>query len=395
MTSTGSGGDRGVSAVEPGSAPLPSASAWTAAAVLDGGTQDCGSGLLLSLTVAMRRIGAGEVLLLHTAERSVLVDLPAWARLAGHGLIDVRADDERRGPWHLAIRRGAPAVTTRPAEKDAAATAAGAGLGFSRGEATPLGSRLWLYSNFHCNLACSYCCAESSPRAAPRLMPVDLAARAVDEFVTLGGQEVLVTGGEPFLHPDLGNLVAAVHQRVPVTILTNAMVFERGARRRTLESMDRDAVTLQVSLDSAGPTIHDDNRGAGSHARALSGIRLARGLDFRVKIAATVTASDLESVPALNGFLDELDVPAEDRLVRPVAAEGFADDGQHISLDTVEPEPTLTVDGAWWHPVAVTSGALRVADHPLPLAEVYDVIRDVISFQAASSSEGREVFRCT
>ncbi|MEO5746130.1 MAG: radical SAM protein [Terracoccus sp.] len=335
------------------------------------------------------------MLLLHTAERSVLADLPAWARLAGHGLVDVRADDERRGPWHLAIRRGIPAVVPGSTKEDAAAASTSAALGFSRGEATPLGSRLWLYSNFHCNLACSYCCAESSPRAAPRLMPVDLAARAVDEFVALGGQEVLVTGGEPFLHPDLGDLVAAVHPRVPVTILTNAMVFERGARRRTLETMDRDGVTLQVSLDSAGPRIHDDNRGAGSHARALEGIRLARSLGFRVRIAATVTASDLESVPALTGFLDELGIPAEDQLVRPVAAEGFADDGQHISLDTVEPEPTLTVDGAWWHPVAVTSGALRVAEQPLPLAEVYDVIRDVLSFQAASSSEGREVFRCT
>lgn len=397
MTPTGSQARAldGAGAGAGGSAPLQSAAAWSTAAELDGGTQDCGSGLLLSLTVAMRAIGPGEVLLLHTAERSVLVDLPAWARLAGHGLIDVRADDERHGPWHLAIRRGAPARVAGPTGVDAAERATGAGLGFSRGEATPLGSRLWLYSNFHCNLACSYCCAESSPKAAPRLMPVDLAARAVDEFVELGGREVLVTGGEPFLHPDLGDLVAAVHRKVPVTILTNAMVFGRGARRRTLESMDRDAVTLQVSLDSAGPTIHNDNRGAGSHERALDGISLARGLGFRVRVAATVMESDLESVPALTCLLDELGIPAEDQLVRPVAAEGFADVGQHISLDTVEPEPTLTVDGAWWHPVAVTSGALKVADQPLPLAEVYDVIRDVLSFQAASSSEGREVFRCT
>ncbi len=28
--------------------------------------------------------------------------------------------------------------------------------------AAPLGSRLWLYTNFDCNLACSYCCAGSS-----------------------------------------------------------------------------------------------------------------------------------------------------------------------------------------------------------------------------------------
>ncbi len=37
--------------------------------------------------------------------------------------------------------------------------------------AAPLGSRLWLYTNFDCNLACDYCSAGSSPRAAPRRLP--------------------------------------------------------------------------------------------------------------------------------------------------------------------------------------------------------------------------------
>jgi len=82
-------------------------------------------------------------------------------------------------------------------------------------------------------------------------------------------------------------------------------------------------------------------------------------------------------------------------VLRGVAAEGFADEGVHISLDTVEPEPTIAVDGAWWHPVAVTNDHLKIADQPLPLAAVLDVIRDVLAVQAAGSAEGREVFRCT
>ncbi|MDQ3480962.1 MAG: hypothetical protein M3423_06490, partial [Actinomycetota bacterium] len=86
---------------------------------------------------------------------------------------------------------------------------------------------------------------------------------------------------------------------------------------------------------------------------------------------------------------------SEDRLIRPVAEEGFADHGLHISLDTVEPEPTLTVDGIWWHPVAVTNPHLRVAHSPLPLASAFEVIRDVLAVQAAGVTEGRQVFRCT
>ncbi len=66
-----------------------------------------------------------------------------------------------------------------------------------------------------------------------------------------------------------------------------------------------------------------------------------------------------------------------------------------LSPGPVEPEPTIAVDGAWWHPVAVTNDHLKIADQPLPLAAVLDVIRDVLAVQAAGSAEGREVFRCT
>lgn len=361
---------------------------WTPAAELDGGSDDCGSGLLLSITGAMRGIDVGQILLLRTEEKSVLVDLPAWARLAGHELLAVTDDGAGSGPWRLAILRGErPGLKADQGESPEDT--------FSTGGSVPVGSRLWIYSNFHCNLACIYCCAESSPQADARLFPVDVAASAVEEFVAQGGRELLITGGEPFLHPELDELVGQSSAQLPVTVLTNAMVFERGRRREMLESLDRDRVTLQVSLDSAGPAIHDRMRGAGSHARALAGIGLARSLGFHLRVAATLHDDELSSAATLHAALDNLEIAAEDRIIRPIAEEGFADGGLHISLDTIEPEPTLSADGAWWHPVGVTNPHLKVADSPLPLAPVFDVMRDVLAVQAAGASEGRQVFRCT
>ncbi len=356
----------------------------------DGGDMDCGSGLLLAITSRMRRIEEGEVLLLHTREHSVLADLPAWARLAGHGLLAVvdGATGSGRGPWRLWIVRGRSrvAATHRPSTAE---------VEYSSGEPAPVGTRLWLYSNFHCNLACTYCCAASSPKADPRLMSVETAASAAEQFAEQGGRELLITGGEPFLHPELDELVARTAAHVPVTLLTNAMVFGRGRRREALESFDRDQVTLQISLDSAGPELHDRQRGAGSHVRALEGIRLARALDFRVRVATTYLPEDAAAAGDLHATLAELGIAEEDRLIRPVAQEGCAQDGVEITLDSVEPEPTLTADGAWWHPVAVTNRHLRVADAPLPLEHVLDVIRDVVAVQSAAGSQGRAVFRCT
>ena len=346
------------------------------AAEFDGGDLDCGGGLLLLLTRNLRRVEPGEVLAIHTLEPSVPADLEDWARLAGHTVLDSVAAGEG---WTVRVRRnGASKVDP-----------------FSSGPATPLGRRLWMYTNFHCNLACSYCCAGSSPSAVARLLPVDVAAAAADEFVALGGSEVILTGGEPFLHPEIGALVAEVSNRAPVVILTNAMVFGKGARRAVLESMDRERVTLQISLDSAEPALHDANRGEGTHVRAVAGIGLARSLGFRVKVAATLDEREASTTATLHARLDEIGIPAEDRLIRPIAQQGAADFGVPVTIDEVAPEPTLTVDGIWWHPVAITDVRLKVADSPLPLAEAFGTIRDTIEVQDAARQAGRRhVFRC-
>jgi TusA-related sulfurtransferase/uncharacterized Fe-S cluster-containing radical SAM superfamily protein len=356
---------------------VPDAPLTRAAIVVDGGDMDCGSGLLLLITRAMRRLEPGQLLGIRSAQRSVLTDLPAWAELVGHPL-EAQHEESPDGPWGFVVRKSAH--VQRPQTV------------FSLGERTPIGQRLWAYTNFDCNLACQYCCAQSSPRAARRRLEQETAREVFGEFRDLGGRELFLTGGEPFMHPDLGDMVAAA-EGLERTILTNAMIFGRGRRRETLESIDR-SVTLQVSLDSATPDLHDRQRGAGSWAKALEGIGLARSLGFRVRVAATLYREDPDGVAALHSRLDEEHIAPDDRIIRPVAQEGSAQTGIHISIDSLEPEPTVTADGAWWHPVAVTNPHLRIADSPLPLAEVFGVVRDTIAVQDAAARSGREVFRC-
>ncbi len=357
--------------------PTEPTPAGDVAALVDGGDMDCGSGLLLLITRAMRRLQPGQRLGVRSAQPSVVVDLPVWAELVGHD-VAAAVSETPQGPWWFAVRKGE--LSEQPATT------------FSQGQRTPVGRRLWAYTNFDCNLACAYCCAESSPRAAPRRLEPDLAGDVFAEFRMLGGRELFLTGGEPFMHPSLGELADAA-AGLELTILTNAMVFGRGRRRELLESLDR-SVTMQVSLDSATPELHDRQRGAGSWARALDGIGLAKALGFRVRVAATLYGEDPEGIAALHRRLDAEGIAADDRLIRPVAQEGFADTGIHVSIDTLEPEPTITADGAWWHPVAITNPHMRIADAPLPLAEVFGVVRDTIAAQDAAALSGRQVFRC-
>lgn len=202
-----------------------------------------------------------------------------------------------------------------------------------------------------------------------------------------------------FLHPDLGGVIDAVVEHVPVTVLTNGMVFHRGHRRRTLEAMDRERVTLQISLDSATPELHDRHRAAGSFARARAGITLARSLGFRVRIAATVNGTAAADggtgeVAALRELLDTEGVPTEDQVIRRIARQGFADSGVVLTRDDLYPEPTVAIDGVWWHPVGITDPELRVTDSPLPIRTAIDEMNRILETTAQQRDNTRKAFRC-
>ena len=169
------------------------------------------------------------------------------------------------------------------------------------------GARLWLYTNFHCNLACDYCCVASSPQAPRRELGAERIARLVSEAAAWGVRELYLTGGEPFLLADIDTIVRACVDALPTTVLTNGMVF-RGRGRRALESMPRKGLALQISLDSATADLHDMHRGAGSWQKAVDGIRLALSLGFRVRVAATVAAPAPRQLDDFHRFLDELGI---------------------------------------------------------------------------------------
>jgi len=236
--------------------------------------------------------------------------------------------------------------------------------------------RLWVYSNFHCNLACDYCVVASSPRARRRELSLERFCSLVDEALAEGFRELYVTGGEPFVHPAMIEMLEYSSSRLPTVVLTNAMLFSgrRGEGLSRLAEGERSLV-LQSSLDDARPETHDRWRGAGSWQRAMDGIRYARGLGLPLRVAMTETPDNRDEVEELGELLGELGVEAEDFAVRPLVGRGFAADvsgAAEISEGVMVPELTVTADGLHWHPVGAdiaSSPDFLVAEGELPLAE--------------------------
>ncbi|MDQ6847294.1 MAG: radical SAM protein [Candidatus Dormibacteraeota bacterium] len=258
------------------------------------------------------------------------------------------------------------------------------------------GVRLWMYTNFDCNLACAYCCVRSSPRAPRRALGHERIAQLAAEAAEWGVAELYLTGGEPFILPDIGQSICACVRHRPTTVLTNGMLF-KGRRLDTLAALPREDLALQISLDSATADRHDRNRGEGSWSRAMDGIATAVRLGFRVRVAATIEQNDPEALreaDRLSDLLDELGIAEEDQLTRPVALRGFADSGLVLEQATMVPEVTVTATGVYWHPVGADDVDMLIDTEVFPLAARIDRVVELFEEYAQRQASAAMVFPC-
>jgi organic radical activating enzyme len=330
------------------------------------GGKDFSTGLLNDLLVALRDLADGELLSLHGPSR-LGPDLDRWARFTGNAIVEVIPEGEAS---RFLVRKGAPR---------------------SYDEAPAVGARLWLYTNFDCNLACDYCCVRSSPRADPRTLPLGDVQRAAAEAPGAGVREILVTGGEPFLREDIGEVLLACAQALPTTVLTNGLLFA-GKRRQVLRELPRDRVVLQISLDSPTPALHDRHRGEGTWEKARAGIAIAREEGFRVRLASTV--ADDQAEEEFQAFVEREGIPEEDCVLRRVALRGFAEEGVALSRSDLVPEVTLTRGGVYWHPVGATDQDFFVTARCFPLVEAIEAVRIAFAQERRFATSLASVFRC-
>lgn len=159
---------------------------------------------------------------------------------------------------------------------------------------------LWFNTGTLCNLACGHCYIESTPRNDRLVyLRADEVAAYLDEAeaLALGLQEIGFTGGEPFMNPDvLDMLESSLGRGYAALVLTNAMrpmmkcaAGLLGLRRRYAERL-----VLRVSLDHYRPEMHEKERGPRSWAPTLEGLQWLHGSGFDVRLAGRLRWGDDE-----------------------------------------------------------------------------------------------------
>lgn len=160
---------------------------------------------------------------------------------------------------------------------------------------------LWFNTGTLCNLTCRHCYIELSP-TNDRLAYITRAevASYLDEIRALGlaTREIGLTGGEPFMNPDIDAILDDVLARgFDALVLTNGMTPMRHHRDALLRLKERhgDALKLRVSLDHHTSARHEEERGPLSWQRTLDGIRWLAENGFKLAVAGRTLWGDDEA----------------------------------------------------------------------------------------------------
>src|SRR6202521_1870597 len=183
---------------------------------------------------------------------------------------------------------------------------------------------LMLEPLFRCNLACAGCGKIQYPAHVlkSQLTPEEC-FRAVDEC---GAPTVSIPGGEPLLHPQIGEIVEGlVARKKYIYLCTNALLLKEKIH------LFKPSKYLTFSVHMDGQREHHDFSVCldGGYDKAIEGIKAALAGGFRVTTNTTLfDGADPKSVRA---FFDEMmELGVEGMMLSPAYSYDKAPDQQHF-----------------------------------------------------------------
>lgn len=141
-----------------------------------------------------------------------------------------------------------------------------------------------------CNFRCSYCGMWKHDEPE---MTTEQIFKMLDEFSEMGMRRYGISGGEPLLRKDIGEIVSyAKKKKSIVTLFTNGVMLK--------EKIDqlKDLDVLIMSLD--GPKeVHDVNRMPGAYNAVMKAIDIAKEHNLPVWVGTTLTKNNVDKMEEL------------------------------------------------------------------------------------------------
>lgn len=177
-----------------------------------------------------------------------------------------------------------------------------------------------------CNQKCFYCFNDSGYSRSKDELSLEDWKRSLTDIFSLGFKSVHITGGEPFLHPHIKEILQhATGTGLDTTVLSNG--FKIATLCNESPALLSKLTLAQISLDSMNPQIHNSRRGYKSaYGDAISAIKSLQGLDVPIEISTTVSEENLEEILEIGRYSKSIDASL---VIRPLINEGRANNIEH------------------------------------------------------------------
>src|SRR3990172_11284312 len=155
-----------------------------------------------------------------------------------------------------------------------------------------------------CNLSCLHCLRDKSkPRED---FPIKLFPKLLEDVKTYGIKHIAFTGGEPSMHPHLGEII----KMVIGSGLTYHMVTNGWNFKEIFPVLEKYGLKwlkgLSFSLDSPREETHDEIRGKGSYKKILQAISICFHKKIHFNLQMTVCSLNIKQLEEMAIFASKL-----------------------------------------------------------------------------------------
>lgn len=164
-----------------------------------------------------------------------------------------------------------------------------------------------------CNLQCKMCYVRKSMsevRAAGGLKDASWWLALAEEAKECGLLFPLLTGGEPFLHPQFFEILSGMHKMgLQVSINSNGTLIDRQA---AIELSNHPPVRINITLYGASEEVYERLCGDGNaYGRVRKAVELLKEYNIPVKFNASITPDNVQDLEAMITYAKEQGSPIQ------------------------------------------------------------------------------------
>lgn len=172
-----------------------------------------------------------------------------------------------------------------------------------------MGKTAYLAIDYICNENCLFCPCSKSEKKAGMIAPFAEIQESIDHFFQDGIERIVISGGEPTLHPNLGAVIGyAQGKGMDITLLSNGELFSNpNFLRSFLDEVDIAKLTVITTFHSHLAQEHERaNQTPGSFQRSLRGLHPLSAAKATIVIKHCITRMNYQELKNFYEFFDSL-----------------------------------------------------------------------------------------